>query len=141
MRALLIISVAFLLFTVGCDRRPAAQPSAAEPSWISIPPPGPVGYSVFSGGLHVTNYSDDKPIVWVFSPYAPLRERVKGVSGFDTQSKIEDSETMCLVVIRRRDGSYTEQTVTNTPVDLRRYIDKVRHPVSELVADLDKSLK
>jgi hypothetical protein len=136
MRALLLISVAFLLFTAGCDRRPAA-----EPSWISIPPRGPTDYTVFTGGLHITNYSDDKPVVWVFSPYAPLRERVKGVSRFDTQSNIEGSETMCLVVIRRRDGTYTEQTVTNAPVDLRRYIDKMRRPVSELVADLDKCLK
>ncbi len=136
MRALLPISIAFLLFAAGCDRRPAA-----EPSWISLPPPGPTDYSVFTGGLHITNYSEDKPVVWVFSPYAPLRERVKGLSGFDTQSKIENSKTMCLVIIRRRDGSYTEQTVTTSPIDLTRYVSKTRYPVSELVADLDKCLK
>ena len=135
MRALLPISIAILLFTAGCDRRPA------EPSWISIPPPGPADYSVFDGGLHITNYSTNKPVVWVFSPYAPLRERVKAVSGLDPQSKIEDSKTMCLVVIRRRDGSYAEQMVTNSPVNLTRYISKMRYPVSELVADLDRCLK
>jgi len=136
MRALLPISIAFLLFAAGCARRPAAGPS-----WISIPPHGPTDYSVFTGGLHITKYSDDKPVVWVFSPYAPLCERVKGVSGFDTQSKIENSKTMCLVIIRRQGGSYTEQTVTTSPIDLTRYVSKMRHPVAELVADLDKCLK
>jgi len=135
MRALLSITIASLLFAVGCSR------PAGEPAWTAIPPRGPVDYSVITGALRITNYSEDKPLVWVVSPYAPLRERVKGITGFDTQSTIEGSQTMCLVVIRRQDGSYSEQAVATSPIDLTRYIDKMRHPVSELVADLDRCLK
>ena len=114
---------------------------AAEPPWVAIPLPGPADYSVFTGGLHITNYSPDKPVVWVFSPYAPLRDRVKSVTGFDTQSTIEGSQTLLLVVVRRQDGSYAEKLVPKVPIDLTKYIGKRRYPVSELTADLDKCLK
>lgn len=135
MRGLLAITIAALFFAIGCSR------PAGEPSRTIIPPRGPVDYSVITGALHITNYSDDKPDVWVISPYAPLRERVKGITGFDTQSTIEGSQTMCLVIVRRRDGSYSEQTLASSPIDLTRYISKTRHPVSDLVADLDRCLK
>jgi len=147
MRVLLAILVAVLLITAGCDRRAAAtrptdsHSATAEPSWIAIPPPGPTDYSVSTCVLWIKNYSNDKPLIWVFEPDPGHRERVKYNSGFETKIDIEGVETLSLLVIKRRDGSYTEQVVTNSVVDLEKYISKKRYPISELVADLDKCLK
>lgn len=153
MRALLpVLTVAFF-FAVGCGRRapdsrqafgqqPAtSNTAAAEPSWIAIPPPGPTDYSIATCVLCVENYSTDKPRLWVFKPDPGHPQRVKYFSGFETKIDIEGIETLSLLVIRRRDGSYTEQVVTNSTVNLTKYISKKRYPISELVADLDKCVK
>jgi hypothetical protein len=105
---------------------------------ISYGPPASPAYSVFSGGLTISNYSGGIPVIWVFSGYTPT-EKIKAVSGLQTKP-VEDDNT-CLLVISDKAGGLTERRIQRQPVDLQKYIGKRQYPISELTSDLNAVLK
>jgi hypothetical protein len=118
-----------------CGCRGGREPISDSPA-TSLPTKPT--YSVFSGGLTISNYSGDAPVIWVFSGYTS-REKIKAVSGLETKD-IEDGNT-CLLVVSDSAGRLTEHRIGRHPVDLQKYIGKRQYPISELTTDLTAALK